>query len=120
MCVSVCFWYKPRTCNKKEQWVPSYCLLFSNVVSCKTCTNQVGDAKILSIQSFQKEPTVDASYAEQILGMFTDTLMRSKVKVDGNEQRVHNCISFICDVATNFFSAVKVSIVLSVPDRSFT
>ncbi|XP_071800460.1 E3 ubiquitin-protein ligase listerin-like isoform X2 [Asterias amurensis] len=60
----------------------------------------------LSVQH-DEEPAVHASYAEKILGKFTATLLRSKVKVEGNEQRVHNCISFICDVATNFFSVVK-------------
>ncbi|XP_038059128.1 E3 ubiquitin-protein ligase listerin-like [Patiria miniata] len=61
----------------------------------------------------EEEPTVDSGYAEQILGKFTDTLLRSKVEVEGNEQRVHGCISFICDVATNFFSAVKGCLLIS-------
>ena len=50
---------------------------------------------------------MNAVYAERVLLKFTEALQSSKVK--GHQEQAHNAISFICDVASHFFSGVEVS-----------
>ena len=49
---------------------------------------------------------MNAVYAERVLLKFTEALQSSKVK--GHQEQAHNAISFICDVASHFFSGVEV------------
>ncbi|XP_072022304.1 E3 ubiquitin-protein ligase listerin-like [Amphiura filiformis] len=62
------------------------------------------------------EPKMNAVYAEKVLLKFTEALQSSKVK-GHHEEQTHNAVSFICDVASHFFSGVEGCMVIKSTEK---
>ena len=54
---------------------------------------------------------MDTAYAERVLLRFTEALQASSQVKGQHDEQANNAVSFICDVASHFFSGVEVSVV---------
>ncbi|XP_077977369.1 E3 ubiquitin-protein ligase listerin-like isoform X1 [Glandiceps talaboti] len=62
----------------------------------------------LGLSTNQKlEPVIAGEYMEQILNTFHQSLPKSKDEMSVNQQQLQRCVSFICDVISNFFHALQ-------------
>ena len=54
------------------------------------------------------EPVVGCEYVDEILLKIRGALPSNTREHTMSEEELHTCVSFVCDVAENFFSNVKV------------